>query len=180
VTLINSIRIAQDFSTDIDRDDMHHYPSLDDPVVTVYRFADGHDPNQIYVVEDETEGPPTELDLAILYSPTKLSHAKFPRPGKSPPSPMPVSLIAYQGDETAKITKEYPHTDPQELNRALDELQTDRLSIVSGITGTRNEPGRIYHRCSSATGASGGVLVNNQGQMIGTLPPPPLVVEKSF
>ena len=164
------IRIAQDFSDDIDRTDMQNEPGQDDLIVHVYRYADGHNPNEIIVLDRDGEEPPTELDLAILYSPTKLNHKCFPLPGKSRPTPYrptPISLIAYQGCEGEGIYHMYPNTDQDELDVALDSLQYDRLTMVNAVTGIRNEDGVIYHSCSSTTGTSGGILVNEEGEMMG-------------
>jgi Trypsin-like peptidase domain len=135
----------------------------------VYAYADGKETNQIYVMESIYEMD-TEVDLMVLYSPAPLPHASYPKPGKSRPLPYSqtdISLIAYHGDESRSIYLDYPTAPRQSITDVLNSLNTDRLSIVKGITGSRNDPNLIFHRCSSAAGSSGGPLVNGQGELIG-------------
>lgn len=143
--------------------------SPDDKVLQPYAYADGHDPNKLYTVEP-TDDLPSELDIVLLYSPHPLGHSQYPRPAKSklvPYSPQDIGLLAYHGTETRSIYIDYPQTTRRDLNNALNKLFPNRLTLVKAITGTRNEPGLIHHRCSSAAGASGGALVNSNGELIG-------------
>jgi hypothetical protein len=106
----------------------------------------------------------------VLYSPDPLPHVAYPKPSKSrrdPYTQTEVSLIAYHGDESRSIYLDYPLTPRQVLTDALNKLNPDRLTIIKGITGVRNDRDLIFHRCSSAAGSSGGALVNSNGEMIG-------------
>ena len=164
------IRAGQDFDDTIDRNDMLVYPSEDDIELEIYAFADGHIPTELYVV-DSKEDFDMETDLMILYSAKELPHKTYPKPAKSRPTPYhstQIGLIAYHGDETVSIYLDYPYTKTSDLDDALDKLIPDRLTLVKGVTGTRNDPNLVYHRCSSAAGSSGGALVNDKGELVGT------------
>jgi Trypsin-like peptidase domain len=170
----NSIRICHQLDDDVDRLDMFYEPSPDDPIVTVFQYADGHDSSKIYFVDDPTFGADTVLDLALLYSPTPLGHSRYPVAGRSNPldrpySPSTVSLLAYHAETGIDVYRDYPNTDRRLLDAALDKIQPDRLTLTSAVTGVRDVLGVIYHRCSSAAGASGGPLLNAQGEMIGII-----------
>ena len=168
----NSIRAAQDFEDDIDRDDIIKEPCEDDFDLQVYSFADGHDPSELYVVDD-MDVPATETDLLILFSPKKLHPKSFPKPTKSKPIPYQsteIGLIAYHGVEAESIYLDYPYTKDADLDAALDKLVPDRLTLVKGVTGARNDPQLLYHRCSSTAGSSGGALVNNNVELVGMTP----------
>jgi hypothetical protein len=135
----------------------------------VYSFADGHNSSELYVVDD-MDVPATETDLMILYSPKKLHPKSFPKPAKSKPIPYKsteIGLIAYHGVEAESIYLDYPYTKDADLENALDKLVPDRLTLVKGVTGMRNDPHLLYHRCSSTAGSSGGALVNNNGELVG-------------
>ena len=167
-----SIRICHQRDDDVDRMDMFYEPSPDDPIVTVVQYADGHDPSKIYFVDDPNYGADINLDLVLLYSPTSLGHSRYPLAGRSKPvdmsySPSPVSLLAYHAETGIDVYQDYPNTDRRLLDAALDKIEPDRLTLTTAITGVRDIPGFIYHRCSSTAGASGGPLINAQGEMIG-------------
>jgi hypothetical protein len=146
-------------------------PSEDDFDLQVYSFADGHDPSELYVV-DGMDDPAAETDLMILYSHKKLPPKSFPKPAKSERIPFQsteIGLIAYHGVEAESIYLDYPYTKDADLETALDKLVPDRLTLVKGITGVRNDPHLLYHRCSSAAGSSGGALINNSGELVGMI-----------
>jgi len=148
---------------------MNKEPCEDDFDLQVYAFADGHDPSKLYVVDD-MDDPATETDLMILYSPKKLYPNSFPKPAKSRPipyRPTGIGFIAYHGVEARSVYFDYPYTKYSDLDAALDKLVPDRLTLVKGVTGVRNDPHLIYHRCSSTSGSSGGALVNYAGELIG-------------
>jgi len=146
--------------------------SPDDKVLQPYVYADGHDPNDFYIVEP-MDDLPSELDIMLLYSPHPLGHSQYPRPARSKPipySPYDIGLLAYHGTETRSIYLDYPQTTRPDLTKALNKLFPNRLTFIKAITGRRNEPGLIHHRCSSAAGASGGALINSNGELIGNSP----------
>ena len=164
-----SLRAGQDFEDAIDRDDMFVYPSDDDLELEVLAFADGHPPTEIYVV-DHPQDVESETDIMVLYSAKELSQTTYPKPAKSRPAPYqstPISLIAYQGDETRSVFLDYPYTAESDLNATLDSIIPDRLTLTRGVTGLRNDPNFIYHRCSSTAGSSGGALANENGGLVG-------------
>jgi len=166
------IRIGHDLDDDIDRTNMIEYPSEGDLNVQVYAFADGHDSDRLYVIDDLDEFR-SETDLVILYSPERLQHESYPKPSKARINhhqPADIALIAYQGDESATVSKDYPYTSHQDLDSALDGLHPDRLTLIRGCTSTRYDPELLYHRCSSTSGASGGALANSRGELIGMSP----------
>ena len=166
------IRIGHDLDDDIERTNMIEYPSEGDLDVQVYAFADGHDSNQLYVLDDLDEFR-SETDLVILYSPENLQHQSYPKPSKSRNDhyqPADIALIAYQGDESDTVYEDYPYTSRQDLDSALDGLHPDRLTLIRGRTSTRYDPELLYHRCSSTSGASGGALANTRGELIGMSP----------
>ena len=165
----SSIYAAQDFFDPINRNDMIDHPCNDDYPLQIYAYADGKDTSQIYLMQSLNDME-TEVDMMVLYSPDPLPHAAYPRPAKSRPSPYSqteVSLIAYHGDESRSIYMDYPTTPRQAITETLNSLNTDRLTIVKGFTGARNDPDLLFHRCSSAAGSSGGPLVNCNGEMVG-------------
>jgi len=159
-----SIRAGQGFYDSIDRDDMFGYPSDDDIEVHIVAFADGHPPDELYVVNN-SQDILSELDLTLLYSERELSHEAYPKPAKSKPTPYhptPISLIAYHADETAEsIFLDYPYTSETDLNAAIDKVVPDRLTLIKGVTGLPNDPNFVYHRCSSTVGSSGGYWLTN-------------------
>ena len=114
----------------------------------------------------------SEKDLVILYSPKTLPHSTYPVPSKltvSPSQPTEIALLAYHGDETVTIYDDYPYTSRDDVDAALDALYYDRLTLIRGQKGQRDDPYLLYHLCSSAAGASGGPLVNSHGELIGTI-----------
>ena len=165
------IRGAQDFFDEIDRNDMIDNPSEDDYTLECFAFADSHDPERLYFVEEMEDTEPS-LDLMLLYSPRPLPHATYPKPAKSRTNPYQsyhVGLVAYHGDETRSIYRDYPSTSRADLTWALNKLMPDRLTIIQGTTSpdSRDDRNMIYHRCSSAAGSSGGALVNGDGEIVG-------------
>ena len=126
---------------------MIEYPSEADLEVQVYAFA-GHDSNQLYVLNDLNEIR-SETDLVILYSPENLQHQSYPKPSESKMDryqPADIALIAYQGDESYTVYKEYPYTSPQDLDSALNGLHPDRLTLIIGRRSTCYDPQLLYHR----------------------------------
>ena len=164
-----SLRAGQDFEDVIDRDNMFIYPSNDDLELEVVAFADGHTSTEVYIV-DQPQDVESETDIMVLYSAKKLPHTTYPKPAKSRSAPYQstqISLIAYQGDETRSVFMDYPYTAESDLNATLDSIIPDRLTLIRGVTGLRNDPNFIYHRCSSTAGSSGGALVNENGDLVG-------------
>jgi hypothetical protein len=144
--------------------------------VDVHKFADGYDPTEVYVIQDSEDGARLEQDLVLLYSPKALGHKRYPILAKFSPKnaadykPIDVHLLAYNGADISAIREDYPHTDPADLKAAYNTLLHDRLSCTAGKTGLRYEEGKIYNRCSSLSGASGGPLTNEKGELIGIKP----------
>lgn len=161
----NSIRIRHQLDDVVHRLDMFYKPFPKHPIVTVFQYTDGHDPSKIYFVDDPTFGADTVLDLALLYSPPSLGHARYPVAGRSKPldkpfSSFPISLLVYHADTGIDVYQDYPNTDGRLLDAALDKIQSDHLTLTSAATGVQDAPGIIYHRCSSTVGASRGPLLN--------------------
>ena len=148
---------------------MLDYPSDDDYELQIYAFADGHNRTQLYVVGPGYQSLDSTLDLVVLYSPEPLQHEFYPKPSKAHliPSSAEIGLIAYHGDETETVYEDYPYTEPEDLDHAIDSLVADRLTLVNGRLGTRTCPEMIFHRCSSTAGASGGALVDANGRIFG-------------
>lgn len=167
----DSIRAGHDLHDDIDRENMLDYPSDDDYELQIYAFADGHSQTQLYVIGPEYESLDSMLDLVILYSPEPLQHEFYPKPSKAHfiACSTEIGLIAYHGDETESIYEDYPYTEPEDLDVAMDSLMADRLTLVKGRLGMRTSPEMIFHRCSSTAGASGGALVDINGHIFGMI-----------
>ena len=167
----DSIRAGHDLHDDIDRENMLDYPSDDDYELQIYAFADGHNRTQLYVVGPEYESLDSMLDLVVLYSSEPLQHDFYPKPSKAHliACSAEISLIAYHGDETETIYEDYPYTEPEDLDDAIDSVVADRLTLVKGRLGTRTSPEMIFHRCSSTAGASGGALVDANGHIFGMI-----------
>src|SRR5271155_472382 len=81
-----------------------------------------------------------------------------------------IGLLAYHGRGSGTLHRDYPNTSRADLGPAIKKLIPNRLTLVQGVTGVRNYPEIIYHRCSSSAGSTGGALVNNNGELIGMTP----------
>ena len=149
-------------------------PHEGDLEVQVYAFADKHHPEKLYVVQDLDDFP-AEMDLVVLYSPKKLSKNTYLiKPQKSAPTRSQsthIGLLAYHGRESGTILRDYPNTLRADLGATIKKLIPNRLTLVQGVTGVRNYPELIYHRCSPSAGSMGGALVNNNGELVGMTPP---------
>jgi hypothetical protein len=169
------ISAMQDFDAPVVRTNTRlRKPQEGDLEVQVYAFADKHDPEELYVVQDLDDFP-AEMDLVVLYSPKKLT---YPRPQKSASTrsqSTQIVLVAYHSREPWTLHRDYPSTLRADLSATITKLIPNRLTLVQGVTGVRNYPELIYHRCSASAGSMGGALVNNNGELVGMTPPHELI-----
>jgi hypothetical protein len=157
-------------------------PHERDLEVQVYAFADKHDPEKLYVVQDLDDFP-AAMDLVVLYSPKKLSKNIYPKPQKSASTrsqSTQIGLLAYHSRESGTLHRDYPNTSHADLGAAIKKLIPNRLTLVRGVTGVRNYPELIYHRCSSSAGSTGGALVNNNGELVGMTSPQELITSNDL
>ena len=114
----------------------------------------------------------------LLRSTRSFGLKHFPTPAKyhDPPNNSPqtaviqdIHLLAYNGCPSAKQLRDhYPNTQTEVLHSAVADLWIDRLAYTSAktVVTTMNQHA-IYHRISSLSGASGGPLINNNGELLG-------------
>jgi len=110
-------------------------PHEGDLEVQVYAFADKHDPEKLYVLQDLDDFP-AEMDLVVLYSPKKLSKNTYPKPQKSASTrsqSTQIGLLAYHGRESGTILRDYPNTLRADLGATIKKLIPNWLTLVQGV-----------------------------------------------
>ena len=172
------IRIRHEHEGFVNRPLMLMFPTTDDYEVQLLAFCDGRDTSTIHTYDGTGFPCSIEKDVAVLYSPRPLPVSVFPKPARYhvPPnnhphtmSTKPAMLLAYNGvPDISKEIKRYPNTPRNELVKALGEMFGDRLSMSSGMITTRYDRDIISYRISSHSGASGGGLFDEDGNLIGS------------
>jgi hypothetical protein len=143
--------------------------------VEVIAFADGASPTTVRTCHNSIIE--LEKDLVLLYSPKSLHLTNFPTPTRyhQPPNQttqtsakQDIHLLSYNGCPSARQLRDYyPNTPTALLHTAVSNLWIDRLSYATGqCVATIN--GGIIHRISSLAGSSGGPLMNDAGEILGT------------
>ena len=156
---------------------MQTNPDEDDFDVTVVAYVDGQDPNRIRTVHNSLV--PLAYDCVLLYSQRSLGVKSFPIPARShyPPHndaatavPVDVALLCYNGHPSPTLMRDrYPSTNTNVLYTAITDLWIDRLSYSTGkTTVARFDIDAIYHRISALAGASGGPILDVNGNLIGS------------
>lgn len=161
----------------VDRRGMFLFPEKGkDFEVQIVAFADGGPTKTLRTVNGKIN--PIAIDVALLYSPTKLPVKKFLKPARAHAPrndraagviPTKCTLFAYNGNPVIWNEKsKYPNTPQNELLKAMIELYPNRLSFAEGhMDGLRFEPDVVIYNISSQGEASGGGVFNDAGMLIG-------------
>ena len=177
IYLMVSIRVRHDHKNTVDRTLMFNRPDEKlDFEVEVLAYADGTDPKKVRAANGGQVD--IDVDCVLLYSKRSLCLKNYPKPGRAHNPPQDksstsveqnVSLLAYNGYPTSiALQEDYPNTPPAILHQAIRDLWIDRLSYATGKTEKGQfDINSIYHRISSYGGASGGPLMDEDGNVIG-------------
>src|ERR1700738_3736580 len=156
---------------------MQSNPTGKEFTVEVVAFANGASPTAVRTCHNSILE--LENDLVLLYSAQSLRLSNFPTPTQyhKPPNhtsqtstPQDIHLLAYNGCPSAQQLRDYyPKTRPALIYTAVSNLWINRLTYAKGQSVvTMQDPIAIVHRISSLAGASGGPIINDAGEILGT------------
>ena len=147
--------------------------------VKVVAYADGHDSTSVRVVSNSMVA--LNADLVLLRSERPLGLKSYPTPAKAhfPPYDSPatyvtrnIGLFSYNGcPSTSELKQKYPNSSLNGIYNAVRDLWMDRLSYGQGTTSSIFDPDGLRHRISCYAGASGGLIVDDNGNALGKILP---------